>query len=181
MKATASVLGVADWKNFGLVTVLAQAAGPHQSFVDERDAVVMIAVGEEQVTGCVIAATAERSRSASLAGAPRIDHHDAAACVVSRVPGGHGCLPGACDGGDLAIELADRAPRRAPLGRNEGIGAGGRAVEGQDAPTEIIFQHALDRLGQRSAALARRKERDSVPKLCFTHGGEVDLRAILAR
>ena len=82
------------------------------------------------------------------------------------------------DGGDLAVELADRAASGATLGGYGGIGPRGGAVEGQDSVPEVFVQHRLDCLGEGAAAPARWQNRDATEQFGLAHRGKIHLGAV---
>jgi hypothetical protein len=61
----------------------------------------------------------------------------------------------------LAVGLGDGSAYSAALGRNFGVGFGGKAVERQDARLEILIDHRVDSQLQPMTTLAVGKDRDA--------------------
>ena len=79
------------------------------------------------------------------------------------------------NGRDLAIGLGDRSPGGPSCGGDGGVGLRGVAVEGQNAPGQILAQDAVHSVNQRGAAFAVPHDREAVAQLCLRYRGQVDV------
>jgi len=86
---------------------------------------------------------------------PRVYHRYAATGKIRDIARGDGGLPGAGNGGDLAISETDRAACGAAFQKHLHKGLGGGAVKGQDAAGEILGEHGIYRGLHFMAPLAR--------------------------
>jgi hypothetical protein len=85
---------------------------------------------------------------------PRIDEVQFASREIADVAGGKIASPGSRNSGDLRVELRDRPTAPLTFDRDPGIGDGCVAVEGQHAPSKVVFEKSCQGFFQLPAVLA---------------------------
>lgn len=100
---------------------------------------------------------------------------------VLGISRGHSRVPGAGDGGDLAIGVQDGPAQRSPGGGNGRIGSGGGAVEGQHTPREVLPDHSVDRIRKANATLPLRQDGRACVQLRFADARKIKPGGVLLR
>ena len=72
---------------------------------------------------------------------PGIHHLDAAPLEVGRIAGREDCRMARDNGGNLAVELTDRAASHTAAYGDARVGSGGGRIEWQNPIQKVLFQH----------------------------------------